>query len=70
MNYGIRWLQSKTIEIDQKRTPEAYREFTEYEYMRSRDGDILAEVPDKNNHCIDALRYSLDMIINSSRYSA
>ena len=70
VNYGIRWLQSKTIEIDQKRTPEAYREFTEYEYMRSRDGDILAEVPDKNNHCIDALRYSLDMIINSSRYSA
>ena len=70
VNYGIRWLQSKTIVIDQQRTPEAYREFTEYEYMRTKDGDILADVPDKDNHCIDSLRYALDRLINNKNYSA
>lgn len=70
VNYGIRWLQSKTIVIDPKRTPVAYQEFTEYEYLRTKDGDILADVPDKNNHCIDALRYSLDRLINNKAYSA
>lgn len=70
VNYGIRWLQSKTIVIDPKRTPAAYQEFTEYEYLRTKDGDILADVPDKNNHCIDALRYALDRLINNKTYSA
>ena len=70
VNYGIRWLQSKTIVIDQRRTPEAYREFTEYEYLRTKDGDILADVPDKNNHCLDGCRYALDRLINSNKYSA
>lgn len=70
VNYGIRWLQSKTIVIDPKRTPTAHREFTEYEYLRTRDGDILADVPDRANHTIDALRYSLDQLINSNKYSA
>ena len=70
VNYGIRWLQAKTIAIDPKRTPEAYREFTEYEYLRTKDGEILADVPDKNNHCIDALRYALDRLIYNKNYSA
>lgn len=70
VNYGIRWLQSKTIVIDQQRTPCAFQEFTEYEYIRTKDGEILADVPDKNNHCIDSLRYALDQIINNGRYSA
>jgi len=38
--------------------------------MRTKDGEILADVPDKNNHCIDSLRYALDQIINNGRYSA
>ena len=70
VNYGIRWLQSKTIVIDIARTPTAYKEFTEYEYEQTRDGEFLASVPDKNNHCIDSLRYALDRIINSAKYSA
>ena len=70
VNYGIRWLQSKKIVIDPRRTPEAFREFTEYEYKTTKDGEFLADVPDANNHCIDSLRYALDMIINNKRYSA
>ena len=70
VQYGIRWLQSKTIVIDKRRTPHAFQEFTEYEYLRTKDGEILADVPDKNNHCIDSLRYALDMLINNHLYSA
>ena len=70
VQYGIRWLQSKTIVIDAKRTPVSFQEFTEYEYKRTKDGEILADVPDANNHCIDSLRYALDMLINNHRYSA
>ena len=70
VQYGIRWLQTKHIVIDQRRTPHAYDEFTEYEYESTRDGEFLASVPDRNNHCIDAVRYSLDHIINDSENSA
>ena len=36
--YGIRWLQSRHIVIDPARTPNAWREFSEYEYMTTKDG--------------------------------
>ena len=70
VNYGIRWLQSKKIVIDPRRTPFAFREFTEYEYEQTRDGEFLASVPDKDNHTIDALRYALDQLINNAKYAA
>lgn len=59
VNYGIKWLQRKNIIIDPRRTPNAYKEFTGYEYRKSKDGEILADVPDKDNHLIDATRYAL-----------
>ena len=70
VQYGIKWLQSRKIVIDPRRTPNAHREFTEYEYMQTKDGDFLADVPDANNHSIDAVRYALDRIINSAKNSA
>ena len=70
VNYGIRWLQSKNIVIDPKRTPFAFTEFTEYEYETTKDGEFLASVPDKNNHCVDGCRYALDQLINNKHYSA
>jgi len=68
--YGIKWLQHRRIVIDPKRTPNAYREFTSYEYTQTKDGEFLADVPDRNNHCIDGLRYALDQQIRQSRNSA
>lgn len=68
--YGVKWLQTKHIVIDPRRTPVAYKEFTEYEYETTKDGEILASLPDKDNHTIDSLRYALDMLINNARYSA
>lgn len=68
--YGIRWLQHRKIVIDKERTPNTYREFTLYEYMTTKDGEFLADVPDRDNHTIDAVRYALDRLINSRLNSA
>ena len=68
--YGIRWLQNRRIVIDPARTPNAYREFINYEYLTTKDGEFLADVPDKDNHCIDATRYALDRLINNKRFAA
>ena len=68
--YGVRWLQRRRIVIDPARTPNAYREFTEYSYTVSKDGEILSDLPDKGNHTIDAVRYALDGIINQRKYPA
>ena len=62
VEYGMKWLQGRTIVIDQKRTPFAFKEITEYEYERDKNGDVISGYPDENNHCIDALRYSLSPI--------
>ncbi len=59
VEYGMKWLQRRTIVIDPARTPCAYKEIIEYEYDRDKEGDLLSGYPDKNNHCIDALRYAL-----------
>ena len=59
VEYGMKWLQRRKIVIDERRTPNAYKEITEYEYERDKDGNVISGYPDKNNHCIDALRYSL-----------
>lgn len=60
VDYGIRWLQSlEKIIIDKKRCPNAYKEFVNYEYERTRDGAFISAYPDKNNHAIDAVRYGM-----------
>ena len=63
VRYRINWLQHRKIIIDPARTPNAYREFTEYEYMTDKDGNITGELPDANNHTIDAVAYSLTPVI-------
>jgi len=60
VRFGINWLQSRAhIYIDQNRCPNAWREFSGYEYERNRDGQFINAFPDKNNHAIDAVRYGL-----------
>ena len=68
--YGIKWLQNRRLVIDPARTPQAHKEFIQYEYMTTKDGEFLADVPDANNHCIDAVRYALDRLINYRKISA
>ena len=60
---GTKWLQGLTaIVIDPARCPAAATEFTEYEYERTRDGEIISAYPDANNHAIDAVRYAMERV--------
>lgn len=71
VQYRIRWLQHRKIIVDPARTPNAARELQNYSYdVDKRTGEVLSSLPDKNNHSIDALAYSLDQRIYSKRYSA
>ena len=69
VQYRLRWLQHRRIVIDPKRTPEAYREFSEYSYKVDRNGEILPELVEGAEHTVDALAYALDGIIYA-RFSA
>ena len=62
VEYSMKWLQNRTIVIDPKRTPNAFKELTEYEYERDRDGNVISGYPDENNHLIDAIRYGTESI--------
>lgn len=60
VEYGFKWLQTRTLVIDPARTPNAYREITEYEYERDKDGNVVSGYPDGNDHAISALRYAYE----------
>lgn len=59
VEYGIKWLQDlEGIIIDPLRCPHTAKEFNEYELEKDKYGEFKAGFPDKNNHSIDATRYS------------
>lgn len=62
VDYGMKWLQNRTIVIDPRRTPNAYKEFVNYEYERDKNGEVISGYPDHNNHLIDATRYALERV--------
>lgn len=58
---GVRWLQELGgIEIDPRICPNAAREFSGYEYRTDAYGNPIAELVDRDNHLIDALRYAVE----------
>lgn len=68
VHHGIKWLQDLTeIVIDDKRCPNAAREFLGYEYEIDKDGNFKDNYPDKDNHFIDSCRYSLNEYINKTK---
>ena len=63
VRYGMKWLQSlKKIVIDPVRCPATAKEFSEYEYERTPDDEIISGYPDLNNHSIDCVRYAMERI--------
>ena len=62
VRYSIKWLPTLIIVIDPVRCPHTAREFTEYEYEKTKDGEIISQYPDRNNHSIDRTRYALNYI--------
>lgn len=54
------WLAGlREIVIDPVRCPLAYEEFRLKEFERDRDGAWVDEIPDGNDHSIDAVRYAV-----------
>lgn len=70
VEYRVKWLQHRRLVIDPARTPNAYREFVNYEYETDKDGNFLSRLPDKDNHTIDACAYALDGLIYRRGISA
>lgn len=70
VDYGFKWLQSRTIVIDPKRTPYAYEEIVGYEYERDKDGNVISGYPDEKDHAISALRYAYEQHFNRRGNSA
>ncbi|MCC8128615.1 MAG: PBSX family phage terminase large subunit [Clostridiales bacterium] len=62
VEYGFKFLQVRTIVIDRRRTPNAYREVLEYEFDRDAKGNIVSAYPDRDNHTLDAMRYALERV--------
>lgn len=58
---GIKNLKDYTIIIGSD-CKNAKNEFSLYKYKESRDGQVLPEPVDKNNHLIDALRYGMELV--------
>ena len=58
---GTKFLQDlEQIIIDPARCPLSAREFINYALETDRNGEIKHKFPDKDNHAIDAVRYSLE----------
>ncbi len=70
VEYGFKWLQSRTLVIDPRRTPNAYNEIVSYEYERDKDGNVISGYPDENDHAISALRYAYEPHFNRRGNSA
>lgn len=68
VEYGIKWLQDlEKIVIDPIRCPNTAKEFQEYELEKDREGNFKAHFPDKNNHSIDAVRYSREWDMRNTK---
>ncbi|MTI62264.1 MAG: PBSX family phage terminase large subunit [Firmicutes bacterium] len=71
VDYGIKYLSSEVEEIiiDNVRCPRAAKEFINYALETDKNGEIKNSYPDKDNHSIDAIRYSLEDVMNLSGVS-
>lgn len=60
VNFGIQWLQQHEIIVDVS-CQQVKNELQSYKWREDKDGNILPEPLDKNNHLIDAMRYALEI---------
>ncbi len=68
VEHGAKWLEDlEEIIIDPVRCPNTKREFYGYELERDSNGNFKDGYPDKDNHSIDAVRYSREDDIRNSK---
>lgn len=70
VNVRIKWPQHRKLIFDPRRAPNAYRGFSTYSYGIGKNGNVLSQVPDKDNHTADAAAYGLDPVIFRRWHSA
>lgn len=63
VDYSMKWLARLVkIVIDPKRCPKSAEEFVNYEHPKDKDDNYISGYVDKDNHCIDSVRYALNPI--------
>ena len=63
VEYSMKWLgRLAAIVIDPERCPRTAKEFSEYEFERDKDGNLISAYPDAKNHHIDAVRYGMQPV--------
>ena len=63
VEYSMKWLSALTkIVIDPRRCPVSAQEFSTYEFEQDKDDNYISGYVDKDNHCIDSVRYALNNI--------
>ena len=71
VEYGFKWLQGKKLVFDLRRTPNAYFEFSGYEYERDKEGNVITGYPEgQSDHLIAATRYAFETLFNRRGSSA
>lgn len=71
VEYGFKWLQGKKLVFDLRRTPNAYKEFSKYEYERDKEGNVISGYPEgQSDHLIAATRYAFETLFNKRGNSA
>lgn len=66
---GISFMRKFEVIHIHQRCKHVAEEFALYSYKIDKNGDILPIIIDKNNHCIDSIRYALGRKIKGNGYS-
>ena len=66
--FGVKWLQNLDhIYIDVNKTPNIWREFTSFEFIKDKYDNITSKTQDGNDHTIDATRYACEQFWKHSK---
>jgi len=66
VKHGIQWIRQHKIIID-KRCTNFINEISTYKYREDKDGNVMNEPLDMNNHLMDAMRYALEHLMRIYR---
>lgn len=68
LEFGIKWLQRHKIIVDVSCT-ETAGELRKYKYREDRNGNVLPQPVDRDNHLLDGLRYALEDVMVATKVS-
>jgi phage terminase large subunit len=69
INQGIQYVQAQIISVT-RRSANVLREYKGYLWMLDREGKIINEPEESNNHAMDAIRYALSSLKDPNRMGA